>query len=163
MELSNETKVKEIALLHPGARQILEDAGVDYCCGGGKSLHEACLHAKVAAEEILKRLRENKIQAGLDENVWISSPLRDLTRHVRVAETAYAQPPREAVTHAMQRKLPLRFRTWLALDLIFLGTTRGASYEINFLDVTGVSRESINDLLPRAGCSSKMEPQCKEN
>jgi iron-sulfur cluster repair protein YtfE (RIC family) len=47
MELSNETKVKEIALSDPGAREILEDAGVDYCCGGGKSLHEACLHAEV--------------------------------------------------------------------------------------------------------------------
>ena len=94
MELSNETKVKEIALSDPGARQILEDAGVDYCCGGGKSLHEACLHAEVSAEEILERLRENKAQAGPDERVWISSPLRDLTGHIRERHHRYV---REAI------------------------------------------------------------------
>ena len=91
MELSNETKVKEIALSHPGARQILEDAGVDYCCGGSKSLHEACLHAEVAAEQILRRLRENKIPATPDEKVWISSPLRDLTGHIREQHHRYVR------------------------------------------------------------------------
>jgi len=94
MELSNETKVKEIALSHPEARKILEDAGVDYCCGGGKSLYEACLHAEVPVEEILKRLRENKAQAGPDESVWISSPLRDLTLHIREQHHRYV---REAI------------------------------------------------------------------
>jgi regulator of cell morphogenesis and NO signaling len=91
MEISNETKVKEIALSHPVARQILEDAGVDYCCGGGQSLHEACLHAEVPAEEILKRLHENKEQAGPDERVWISSPLRNLTRHIREQHHRYVR------------------------------------------------------------------------
>src|SRR3989442_15161160 len=94
MELSKETKVKEIALSYPGARQILEDAGVDYCCGGGESLHEACLQAEVPAEEILKRLRENKAQAGPDERVWISSLLRDLTGHIRERHHRYV---REAI------------------------------------------------------------------
>ena len=89
MELRKETKVKEIALSYPGARQILEDAGVDYCCGGGKSLDEACPHAEVPAEEILKRLRENKAQAGPDERVWIGSPLRNLTRHIREQHHGY--------------------------------------------------------------------------
>ena len=91
MEISNETKVKEIALSNPGARQILEDAGVDYCCGGSKSLHEACLHAEVAAEEILKRLRENKINTTPDEKAWISSPLGDLNRHIRERHHRYVR------------------------------------------------------------------------
>ncbi len=62
MIFSDATKVKEIALSDLGARRILEDAGVDYCCGGGKSLQEACLHANVSSEEILERLRRNKEQ-----------------------------------------------------------------------------------------------------
>jgi hypothetical protein len=35
MSFSSETKTKDIALANSMARQILEDAGVDYCCGGG--------------------------------------------------------------------------------------------------------------------------------
>ena len=83
--------MKEIALSHPGARRILEDAGVDYCCGGSKSLHEACLRAEVAAEQILRRLRENEIPATPNEKVWISSPLRDLTGHIREQHHRYVR------------------------------------------------------------------------
>jgi len=50
MNFSTETRVNEIALSNPGARRFLEDAGVDYCCGGGKSLRDACLQAGVTAD-----------------------------------------------------------------------------------------------------------------
>jgi regulator of cell morphogenesis and NO signaling len=86
--------VKDIALSNPAARQILEDAGVDYCCGGGKSLHEACLHADVPAEEILNRLRENSKHVSPDEANWTSAPLGDLTRHIRERHHRYV---REAI------------------------------------------------------------------
>ena len=94
MNFNDETKVKDIALSNPAARQILEDAGLDYCCGGGKSLHEACLHADVPAEEILKRLRENSKHVSPDEANWTSAPLVDLTRHIRERHHRYV---REAI------------------------------------------------------------------
>ncbi|MGA7059750.1 MAG: iron-sulfur cluster repair di-iron protein [Candidatus Acidiferrales bacterium] len=94
MNFNDETKVKDIALSNTAARQILEDAGLDYCCGGGKSLHEACLHADVPAEEILKRLRENSKHVSPDETNWASAPLVDLTRHIRERHHRYV---REAI------------------------------------------------------------------
>ena len=68
--------------------------GLDYCCGGGKSLHEACLHADVPAEEILKRLNENRKHVSPDEANWTSAPLGDLTRHIRERHHRYV---REAI------------------------------------------------------------------
>ena len=94
MNFNDQTKVKDIALSNPAARQILEDAGLDYCCGGGKSLHEACLHADLPAEEILKRLRENSKHVSPDEANWASAPLVDLTRHIRERHHRYV---REAI------------------------------------------------------------------
>jgi regulator of cell morphogenesis and NO signaling len=91
MKISNETKVKDIALANPEARQILEDAGVDYCCGGSKSLHEACLHADVPAEEILNRLRENSKHMSPDSGNWTSAMLNDLTRHIREKHHRYVR------------------------------------------------------------------------
>jgi regulator of cell morphogenesis and NO signaling len=82
MEFNSETKAKEIALSNPGAKQILEEAGVDYCCGGGKSLHDACAHSGISAEEILKRLRENKRRVGPEDTNWTSALLSELTRHI---------------------------------------------------------------------------------
>jgi regulator of cell morphogenesis and NO signaling len=82
MEFNGETKVKEIALSNPGAKRILEEAGVDYCCGGGKSLHDACAHSNVTAEDVLTRLSKNREQVGPEDTNWRSAPLSELTRHI---------------------------------------------------------------------------------
>jgi regulator of cell morphogenesis and NO signaling len=94
MNFNDETKVKDIALSNPAARQVFENASLDYCCGGGKSLHEACLHTDVPAEEILNRLRENSEDISPDEANWVSAPLSDLTRHIRERHHRYV---REAI------------------------------------------------------------------
>jgi regulator of cell morphogenesis and NO signaling len=91
MTFNSETKVNEIALSNPGARHILEDAGIDYCCGGGKSLQEACLHANVPATEILQRLRQNSKQVAPGETLWTSAPLADLTKHIREQHHQYVR------------------------------------------------------------------------
>ena len=91
MSFTSETKVKDIALSNPAATQALENAGLDNCCGGGKSLHEGCLHADVPAEEILSRLRENSKDVSPDEANWTSASLSDLTRHIREKHHRYVR------------------------------------------------------------------------
>lgn len=83
MEFSGDMKLKDIALSNPAARQTLDDAGLDYCCGGSKSLYEACLQGAVSAEEILKRLGDNSKNIGPDDVNWMAAPLSELTRHIR--------------------------------------------------------------------------------
>jgi regulator of cell morphogenesis and NO signaling len=91
MSFTGETKVKDIAVSNPEARQVLEEAGLDYCCGGGKSLNNACLGADVSAEEILKRLQENNKDISPDAANWASAPLSDLTRHIREKHHQYVR------------------------------------------------------------------------
>ena len=97
MDFNSETKIKDIALSNPAARQVLEDATLDYCCGGGKSLQEACLHANVSSEEILNRLRENAEGTGPEDLSWMAAPLCELTRHIREKHHQYV---REAIPRA---------------------------------------------------------------
>jgi regulator of cell morphogenesis and NO signaling len=94
MNITGETKVKEIAAANPRATRILEQAGVDYCCGGNKSLHDACAHVGVSEEEIMERLRENKADVEPADKNWASAPLGDLTQHIRDKHHRYV---REAV------------------------------------------------------------------
>lgn len=91
MSFTSETKVKDIALSNPQARQVLEAAGLDYCCGGGKSLHDACLSTNVSAEEIVKRLHENGRNISPEATNWTSAPLSDLTRHIREKHHQYVR------------------------------------------------------------------------
>src|SRR5262245_15072175 len=91
MTFSSETKVNEIALSNPAARHVLEDAGIDYCCGGGKSLQEACLRANVPAAEILRKLRLNSEQVAPGETPWTTAPLAELTKHIRERHHQYVR------------------------------------------------------------------------
>ncbi|MGH7744995.1 MAG: iron-sulfur cluster repair di-iron protein [Candidatus Dormibacteria bacterium] len=104
MDFNSETKMKDIALANPTARQVLEGAGLDYCCGGGKPLHEACLHANVSSEEILNRLRENAKGTGPEDLNWMAAPLRELTLHICEKHHRYV---REAIprTQALSDKV----------------------------------------------------------
>src|SRR5690348_8639045 len=88
---TGETRVKEIALANPEARRVLEDAHVDYCCGGSKSLHDACAGAGVSAEDVLERLRENSKSVNAGAANWTSAALSELTRHIRDTHHQYVR------------------------------------------------------------------------
>lgn len=97
MTFNGETKLKPITLWNPVARQVLEDARLDYCCGGTKSLHEACLQADISTDEILNRLCENAKKATPGDVNWMAAPLRELTLHIREKHHRYV---RESIPRA---------------------------------------------------------------
>ncbi len=45
--------VREYALEIPAATRVFEKLGIDYCCGGGTSLADACAKAGVTVDEVL--------------------------------------------------------------------------------------------------------------
>jgi regulator of cell morphogenesis and NO signaling len=51
--------VREYALEIPAATRIFENLGIDYCCGGGKNLADACTAAGVSVGEVLDSLNAN--------------------------------------------------------------------------------------------------------
>lgn len=103
MNFNGETKVKEIAVANPGAARILEQAGVDYCCGGNKSLHDACAHAGVSTEEIMARLQENKAEVTPADANWVSAPLGELTQHIRGKHHRYVRESIPLVRKLLER------------------------------------------------------------
>jgi regulator of cell morphogenesis and NO signaling len=91
MHFTEATRVGEIVRANPGAIRVLDEAGVDYCCGGEKSLQEACMHTGVSSEEILKRLEENRKQAGPEDANWAAASLSTLTQHIREKHHHYVR------------------------------------------------------------------------
>jgi regulator of cell morphogenesis and NO signaling len=94
MNSNGETTVKEIAVSSPAAAQILEKAGIDYCCGGSRSLADACAEAGISSEEILARLRASGQQTRPGDADWLSASLGELTEHIREKHHGYV---REAI------------------------------------------------------------------
>ena len=48
--------VREYAVEIPQAIRVFEKLGIDYCCGGGRSLSEACARIKTPVEQVLSSL-----------------------------------------------------------------------------------------------------------
>lgn len=94
MNLSENTKVREVASSNSNARKILEQAGVDYCCGGDKSLRDACAQSETSFDEIMARLRATEEPLSSQNAEWAVAPLNELTRHIVGRHHSYV---REAI------------------------------------------------------------------
>jgi regulator of cell morphogenesis and NO signaling len=58
MTLQSTKTVRELALEIPGATRIFEKLGIDYCCGGGKSLEQACAARALSTQDVILKLEE---------------------------------------------------------------------------------------------------------
>ncbi|HZI56184.1 MAG TPA: iron-sulfur cluster repair di-iron protein [Verrucomicrobiae bacterium] len=59
MNLDGARTVRELAVEIPNATRTFEKLGIDYCCGGSRSLSDACQHAHVSLEDVLSALEAN--------------------------------------------------------------------------------------------------------
>ena len=93
MSVTTEKTVRGLALEIPAATRVFEQLGIDYCCGGGQTLEEACRGAKVPLQQVLESLEAaahegNPSGAGRD---WQAAPLADLVAHIRNTHHEYVR------------------------------------------------------------------------
>ncbi|HVO81540.1 MAG TPA: iron-sulfur cluster repair di-iron protein [Terriglobales bacterium] len=82
MTIAVEKTVREMALEIPDATRVFEKLGIDYCCGGGKSLEEACSAAKLPIAQVLDALAKAGQPAVEPQHDWSSELLADLVEHI---------------------------------------------------------------------------------
>lgn len=76
--------VRDFALSVPGATRVFEKAGIDYCCGGGRTLEDACATAGVSPADMLatlRRLEEGGAEPGTEPEFG-AMPLEELVDHI---------------------------------------------------------------------------------
>lgn len=83
MTTTTEKTVREIAIENPATIRVFETLGIDYCCGGKRSLTDACLQADVPIAQAVDLLANAGRDTGEDNaNSWNDSPLHALTAHI---------------------------------------------------------------------------------
>lgn len=65
MKLNGARTVRELAVEIPNATRTFEKLGIDYCCGGSISLNEACQHAHLAVQDVLRQLQDGASPAAV--------------------------------------------------------------------------------------------------
>jgi len=104
MNIHGDSRVGQIAVALPISTRVFARYGIDYCCGGGVPLAEACESRGLDAERVLDEIeREMGSSVGSEER-WSEAPLQDLVTHILVA---YHRPLKEELTRleAMARKV----------------------------------------------------------
>ena len=74
--------VAQIALENPNAAREFEKLGIDYCCGGRKTLDDACVAAKLPVDAVLARLEKLSAQPSAGTKDVNAISLTDLVAHI---------------------------------------------------------------------------------
>jgi regulator of cell morphogenesis and NO signaling len=83
MTITASQTVGEIASGAPNCTREFEKLGIDYCCGGNRTLTEACIQANIGIDEVLARLQKcaEAATSESDKN-WQAQPLTDVIAHI---------------------------------------------------------------------------------
>ena len=104
MAIRESTTVGRIAAALPLATRVLARHDIDFCCGGGKTLREACAARGLEAEEILGEIEKEHLALVEEPKVWDRAPLEELIDHIL---SAYHEPLSEELPRleALARKV----------------------------------------------------------
>src|ERR1022692_40973 len=92
MTLAATRTVGEIAVEMPSATREFEKLGIDYCCGGSRTLSQACAEANISVDAALARLEESlaATQSEISQD-WQKELLADLIGHITATHHTFVR------------------------------------------------------------------------
>jgi regulator of cell morphogenesis and NO signaling len=83
MNICDTSTVRDLAAGVPGATRVFESFGIDYCCGGHRTLADACREASLSVEDLTRSLEEagRAPQPGAERD-WRQESLTSLAAHI---------------------------------------------------------------------------------
>ena len=93
MSMTVEKTVRELALENPAVTRVFEKLGIDYCCGGNKSLEEACRAANLSMDAVIDSLEmaDHSARAVQIDHTWHTEPMADLVSHIKTTHHKYTR------------------------------------------------------------------------
>ena len=89
MRADENSKIGQIATEYPLATRVFARHGIDFCCGGGIPLHQACEEKGLDTDAVLGEIRAEVERSVAPEERWDQAPLGDLVTHILAT---YHQP-----------------------------------------------------------------------
>ena len=83
--------VREIAQTQPSSIRVFEKFGIEYCCGGGERLIEACAARDVDVDAVISALEAAVRNESSQEKDWTKESLANLTKHIVATHHAYCK------------------------------------------------------------------------
>ncbi|MGC8551154.1 MAG: iron-sulfur cluster repair di-iron protein [Acidobacteriaceae bacterium] len=97
MAISVDLPVREIVVEHPETIPVLEQLGIDYCCGGQHTLAEACVNRGLSPATVLEELDRRPQDTDAADNPWSEAKLKDLIDYIVEKHHAFARNQLELI------------------------------------------------------------------
>jgi regulator of cell morphogenesis and NO signaling len=82
MTIDPSRSLAELVLERPASARVLARLGLDYCCGGRRSLAEACVEQGLDAATVTVFLERDLEPVATESTDWASAPLAELCAHI---------------------------------------------------------------------------------
>jgi regulator of cell morphogenesis and NO signaling len=121
MTIDLDSKVGDLVLTRPQAMRYLESQGVDYCCGGHRTLREACEVAGRTPADILAALTmlDEPASGAPSPQVWMGASLTDLIAHIEATHHAYLRTELPRLDTLLEKVLGAHGENHPELDEVF--------------------------------------------
>jgi regulator of cell morphogenesis and NO signaling len=126
MNAMTEKTVRELAVEIPAATRVFEKLGIDYCCGGSRTLEQACQAAQVPLDEVVDSLEVADLtaRAGRPDRDWQTEPLAELIEHIKNTHHKYVREETERLKPLFDKVCSVHGQKHP--ELVSLRTTFGA-------------------------------------
>lgn len=91
MTITPDQPTRDLAVQHPETVGVLEALGIDYCCGGGRTLADACKRANIEWSAFVELLHEAHNETKVLPIRWTATTLGALCRHIVAEHHAYVR------------------------------------------------------------------------
>jgi regulator of cell morphogenesis and NO signaling len=92
MTVDTAKTVRELAVEVPSAIRVFEKFGIDYCCGGHRTLEQACTASKSQVDTVLAALTAaESSRSEVQRTLWNDAPLAELMAHIVTKHHAYVR------------------------------------------------------------------------
>ena len=105
MPFTPQTRIGDIVLDFPATMRVFEGLKIDYCCGGHRSLAEACAQAGKQVAEVLPALEglQAPAAAPLDPKALSTGSLTDLIAHIEAKHHTFTRDELNRVAPLMEK------------------------------------------------------------
>jgi len=81
-QIDTTSTVAQLVIDRPARARLFEQLGIDYCCGGKKTLQQACEEKHLPVDTVIRQLLELEQTAVPEERDWSQATLTELCEHI---------------------------------------------------------------------------------
>ena len=88
---------------HPQTSRVFESLQIDYCCGGGKSLEQACWDRGLDPKQVVQQLEQAITEDEESTENWLDASLAELCDHIEQTHHAYLKEELPRLTNMVAK------------------------------------------------------------